>query len=166
MKTLSFVIVLLFSFALSTSAQTKTQTLAVSGVCGMCKKKIETAARNAGASYAVWNVDSKELTVKYNSESSNAAKIQQAIADAGYDTPAAKASDSAYKNLHGCCKYERTAKTEACCTDASCCAGGKCNKEAACCKEADCCKEGTCAKHNAEQTAAVNGSKPACCAKH
>jgi hypothetical protein len=157
MKTLSFLL-LFFAFSLSAAAQTKTETLKVSGVCGMCKKKIETAAKTAGASYAVWNVSSKELTVKYSTESSNAAKIQQAIADAGYDTPAAKASDSAYNNLHGCCKYERTAKNDACCTDASCCSGGKCKKDGACCKE------GTCSKHEAV-TAAIE-TKPACCAKH
>jgi hypothetical protein len=75
------------------------------------RKKLKPPPKPAGASYAVWNVTSKELTVNYSTESSNAAKIQQAIADAGYDTPAAKASDSAYNSLHGCCKYERTAKT-------------------------------------------------------
>jgi hypothetical protein len=156
MKTLSFLL-LFFAFTFTAAAQTKAETLKVSGVCGMCKKKIETAAKTAGASYAVWNVTSKELTVKY-SESSNAAKIQQAIADAGYDTPAAKASDSAYNNLHGCCKYERTTKIAACCTDASCCADGTCEKDGACCKE------GKCAKHDA--VSAATEKKPACCAKH
>src|SRR5690349_7521601 len=89
-------------------AQEKTETLKVSGECGTCKKKIESAAKKAGASYAVWNVDSKELVIKYNNTSSNSAKIQKAVADAGYDTPDFKASEDAYNKLDGCCQYDRT----------------------------------------------------------
>jgi hypothetical protein len=89
-------------------AQTKTETFKVSGVCGSCKKKIETAAKDAGADYAVWNKNSKMLVVKYNSTSTNQAKIQQAIAGSGYDTPNYKASEDAYNNLDDCCKYDRS----------------------------------------------------------
>jgi periplasmic mercuric ion binding protein len=93
-------------------AQTKTETLKVSGECGSCKKKIESAAKKAGASYAVWDVDSKELTVKYNSTTTNNAKIQKSIAGVGYDTQDFKATDEAYNKLDGCCQYDRTAKAE------------------------------------------------------
>jgi periplasmic mercuric ion binding protein len=93
-------------------AQAKSETLKVSGECGSCKKKIEAAAKKAGATYAVWNVDSKELTIKYNNTSTNSAKIQKAVADAGYDTPDYKATDEAYNKLDGCCQYERTAEKE------------------------------------------------------
>ena len=93
-------------------AQTKTETLKVSGECGSCKKKIESAAKKAGASYAVWDVDSKELTVKYNSTTTNNAKIQNSIAGVGYDTQDFKATDEAYNKLDGCCQYDRTAKAE------------------------------------------------------
>jgi mercuric ion binding protein len=88
-------------------AQQKSETLKVNGECGTCKKKIESAAKKAGATYAIWNVDSKELTIKYNNTSSNSAKIQKAVADAGYDTPDFKASDEAYNKLDECCQYER-----------------------------------------------------------
>jgi copper chaperone CopZ len=108
---------LILSFVLASTvsigfAQEKTETLKVAGECGTCKKKIETAAKKAGASYAVWNMDSKELTIKYNSTSANSAKIQKAVADAGYDTPDYKATDEAYDKLDGCCQYERTADKE------------------------------------------------------
>ena len=106
---LSFVFISIASFGF---AQAKTETLKVSGECGTCKKKIETAAKKAGATYASWNVDSKELTVKYNSTSTNSAKIQKTIADAGYDTQDFKASDKAYNNLDDCCQYERTTTTD------------------------------------------------------
>jgi copper chaperone CopZ len=102
---LSFLLVAVASFGY---AQTKTETMKVSGECGSCKKKIESAAKKAGATYALWDVDSKELTIKYNSTSTNSAKIQKAIADVGYDTPDFKASDEAYNKLDGCCQYERT----------------------------------------------------------
>src|SRR5438034_9642619 len=79
-----------------------TKTFKVSGECGMCKKKIEKAAKDAGASYAVWSTQSKILTVRYNSVSTNTAKIEQKIAGVGYDTPDYKATDNAYNKLDAC----------------------------------------------------------------
>jgi periplasmic mercuric ion binding protein len=114
MKLLNVVFVLFAStVSISAFAQAKTDSFAVSGECKMCKKKIETAAKAAGATYANWDVTSKVITIKYNSESSNAAKIQQGIATAGYDTPTVKASEAAYNGLDDCCKYERTQKAAA-----------------------------------------------------
>lgn len=101
-----------FSFLLITAvavAQTKTEKIAVAGECGMCKAKIEKAAKSAGASYAAWDADSKVLTVKYKNTSSNTAKIEKAVARSGYDTQSVKATDEAYNGLHACCKYDRTA---------------------------------------------------------
>lgn len=102
---LSFVFISIAGFGF---AQTKSETLKVSGECSSCKKKIEAAAKKAGATYAVWNVDSKELVIKYSSTSTNSAKIQKAIADVGYDTPDFKATEEAYNKLDDCCQYERT----------------------------------------------------------
>lgn len=136
-------------FAQLSFAQVKTETFKVAGECGSCKKKIEGAAKKAGATYASWDQDSKDLTVKYNSTSSNTTKIQKSIAATGYDTPNYKASNEAYNKLDGCCQYERA--TSSCCeaeacTKAACMKDGKCDKDAACCKEAgcdtkDCCKK-------------------------
>ena len=66
-------------------AQTSTETFKVSGNCGMCKKTIEKAAKEAGANEAAWDKDTKELTVTYKSSTTNPAKIQQKVAAAGYD---------------------------------------------------------------------------------
>ncbi len=109
MKTLNIFAALLFSFtALTATAQKNTtETIPVSGNCGMCKKKIETAAKDAGATAADWNADKKTLTVTYISTSTNAAKIQEAVAATGYDTRDVRATDETYNKLHGCCKYER-----------------------------------------------------------
>lgn len=104
-------------------AQTKTETFNVSGNCGMCKTKIEKAAKDAGASAASWDVDAKQLTVTYKSSTTNAAKIQQKVAEVGYDNAGFKATAEAYNKLHGCCKYER--ETAAASENHSC--SGKCD---------------------------------------
>ena len=112
MKTLSLIFsLILISLSATSFAQTKTEKLKVSGECGTCKKKIEAAAKNAGATYALWNKDTKVLTIKYNSNSSNTAKIEQSVANAGYDTPDFKAPDDAYNQLDDCCKYDRSASS-------------------------------------------------------
>ena len=136
LKIFSLVLITCCITAASFAQKNKTETLKVSGECGMCKTKIEKAAKTAGASYAAWNTDSKMLTVKYNSNTTNAAKIQQAIAGTGYDTPDFKATDEAYNKLHDCCKYDRTMMdkmTMDCCKDGKCTMPGHDGKD--CCKK-------------------------------
>ena len=58
MKTLKIFSTVLISCSLATMSfaqKTKTETFKVSGNCGMCEKKIEKAAKSAGATYAEWN---------------------------------------------------------------------------------------------------------------
>ena len=172
MKTLKLfsVAALLLSMTATSFAQTKTETLKVSGECGMCKKKIEKAAKDAGASYALWNKDTKVLTIKYNKASTNTAKIEKKIAAVGYDTPDFKATDEAYSKLDECCQYERAEvkKEASCCGDKCEMKDGKCTDEAACkekgcCKNSEKCKEMGCCGH--EGTMADNGKKMDCCKK-
>lgn len=150
MKTLNIYAALLFSiFAINLSfAQTavKKETIKVWGNCGMCKTTIQKAAKSAGASYANWNEDSKELQVSYAVNKTSAVKIQEAIAKSGYDTQDFTADDAAYNKLHGCCKYERKAAvgdvntvTKKCCDIATCGTGADCCKDSACCKDKSCC---------------------------
>jgi periplasmic mercuric ion binding protein len=84
-----------------------TDTFNVNGVCGMCKKNIEKAAKTAGAASALWSEETHVLTVKYNAKKTSVDKIQKQIAAAGYDNVGATAAQEAYDKLHGCCKYER-----------------------------------------------------------
>jgi len=154
-----------FSFAQKAKAVETTEGIPVSGNCEMCKKKIETAARKAGAGEANWDVEKKILTISFNSSSTNAAKIQQGIAAAGYDTRDVKADDKAYGKLPGCCKYDRTAISKA-----ACCDNAKCGKEENCCAGMDCCKDAKCGM-KAEKSAATHdhtfnsaaGSTMECC---
>jgi periplasmic mercuric ion binding protein len=139
------------SVSLSVSAQDKTETFKVSGECGMCQAKIEKAAKTAGASFASWDTETKELKVTYDAKATDKTKIQQAIANVGYDTPEYKATQAAYDKLHGCCKYERTASNtnategHSCCADKKC-ADAKCHKDGKCSKDMSCCKESGCAE--------------------
>lgn len=155
MKTIKILSLVTLSCCLSVAsmAQEKKETIKVSGNCGMCKNKIEKAAKSAGASFAAWDTESKVLTVKYPSTSTNNAKIQQAVAAAGYDTKDVKATDEAYNKLHSCCKYEREGLA------AKCCDSEKCGISEDCCGGTDCCKDGKCAK----MSAAEGDEKAACC---
>lgn len=110
MKTLSLFAAIICSllFANTSKAQTtKTETIKVWGNCGMCKTTIEKSAKKAGAKTASWNEDSKELKVTYAESKTSSVKIQEAIAKSGYDTQDFTAVQTAYDNLHGCCKYDR-----------------------------------------------------------
>ncbi|MGV3656905.1 MAG: cation transporter [Chitinophagaceae bacterium] len=159
---------LMVSFSFAANAQEKAEAFKVSGNCGMCKNKIEKAAKSAGATSAVWDTETKQLKVKYSSTSSNTAKIQQSIAAAGYDTPSVKATQEAYDNLHGCCKYERETSSsseakeaKACCADGICAKTGEpCKKDMSCCKSGDhkCSTDGKC-NH------AAAGAGKDCCKK-
>lgn len=155
MKTLKLLSLLTAGFFISQIAlaqKTVTETFAVSGNCGMCKSKIEKAAKEAGADEADWDKTKKEITVKYSTASTNTAKIQQKIAESGYDNAGFVSTLEAYNKLPGCCKYERAASKE---TKMDCCKDGKCTKEGHdgkdCCKKdnaskMDCCKDGKCTK--------------------
>lgn len=84
-------------------------TFDVSGNCGMCKTTIENSLKNVeGVKFAVWNVDTKKITVKYNPSVIELIDIHKKIAAVGYDTSKIKAEDEVYNNLHGCCQYERS----------------------------------------------------------
>ena len=155
MKTFKIFSILLGCSLITSSVfaqKTKTETFHVSGNCGMCETKIEKAAKDAGASSAEWNKDTKIITVKYSSSTSDLAKIQKSIAEAGYDNVAVKATQESYDKLHSCCKYERVAVTSDaakmdCCKDGKCSMSGHDGKNC-CAKDGkmECCKDGKCTK--------------------
>ena len=88
----------------------KTETIKVYGNCAQCRSHIQKAATAAGASVAKWNEDTKVLTVSYDQTKTTSKKIQAKIAEAGYDTQDATATDAAYKKLDDCCQYDRKKK--------------------------------------------------------
>ncbi len=105
--TASFLLISIFSFAQVKPTGVVSETIKVSGNCGMCRGHIEKAAKEAGASYAAWNKSTKILTVKYDAATTSNRKIQEQVARAGYDTKDVKGDDKAYNELDACCKYDR-----------------------------------------------------------
>ena len=89
----------------STMATLKTDTIKVSGNCGMCKSRIEKAAKIDGVTKAEWNKDSKLLILAYNPMKVTKDVVQKKIADVGHDTEKYKAEQKVYDKLPGCCQY-------------------------------------------------------------
>jgi copper chaperone CopZ len=101
---------LLAVFALVTTtlfAQEKTDSFKVYGNCGMCKKRIEKAVKLEGVTAAVWDVDTKTMTVTYDAARISNDELQKKIAAVGHDTEKYVAENTMYSKLPGCCLYER-----------------------------------------------------------
>ncbi|HRI01566.1 MAG TPA: cation transporter [Saprospiraceae bacterium] len=78
----------------------------VSGNCEMCKARIEKAAKSVkGVQSAVWDVDTKLMTVSFDNSKLKLIDIQNAIAKSGHDTELQKADDSTVQKLPACCQY-------------------------------------------------------------
>ena len=108
MKSLKLVAVAVCTLiASSLVAQEKTDTIKVNGECGMCKNRIQKALKTEGITSAVWNVDTKQLTVTYNPVVITNDDIQKKVAAVGHDTEKYAAPDEIYEKLPGCCHYER-----------------------------------------------------------
>lgn len=93
--------------ALSAKGELDTLKFKVYGNCEMCKERIEEALDVRGIKSADWNVETKMIEVVYDNEKITEEKVHQLIAGAGYDTEKKKAGAKVYKNLPGCCKYDR-----------------------------------------------------------
>lgn len=88
----------------------KTEEVKVYGNCGMCKRRIEGALADVdGVQAAEWDMDTKMLTVSFDSEVITLESIQKKVAAVGHDTDDFRAADTVYEKLHGCCKYDRPA---------------------------------------------------------
>ncbi|MBP8034145.1 MAG: heavy-metal-associated domain-containing protein [Bacteroidia bacterium] len=84
-----------------------TSTFKVWGNCDMCKETIESSLKVDGISKVDWNVDSKMITVSFDSTKINLEQIQKNIAAVGYDNVSYKGDDIAYNELPDCCQYDR-----------------------------------------------------------
>jgi copper chaperone CopZ len=108
MKYLGFFAVLLLSFsACKTDKPERTDTFKVWGNCEKCKKNIEAAATSEGILEKNWDVESKLMTVRFDTTKINLNTVEQLIAKAGYDNDLYYGDDYAYGKLEDCCQYER-----------------------------------------------------------
>jgi multimeric flavodoxin WrbA len=85
-----------------------TRDIRVAGNCEMCQARIEKAALNhQGVFNALWNKETKMLTVGYDDSTTSPEAIEKAIAMIGHDTEHHRAHEETYNNLPACCHYER-----------------------------------------------------------
>ncbi len=75
----------------------------------MCKERIESTAKKAGAKTAVYSVDLQTLTIETDNAVS-ADGILKKVADAGHDNERFKTTESSYEALPDCCHYERNSQ--------------------------------------------------------
>ncbi len=101
MKTL--LLVLLFRFL---SGPTQTVKIKTSAICEMCKERIEkNLALTKGVEKSDLNLeDQSNITVVYNPDKIDVAKIKQVIAETGYDADDVKAIKKSFDKLPSCCK--------------------------------------------------------------
>ena len=85
---------------------TVTAVFRVEGVCEMCKARIEAASlQSDGVQNAIWNKDTKKVTIHYDEHKISKEIIAQKIADEGHDNEYIKALNTTYNNLPMCCTY-------------------------------------------------------------
>ena len=107
MKKIMVIVLVVFSASIM-QAQDKNKKISfeVDGVCEMCKKRIEKAAVGVkGVKYAVWDMQSHELSLIYDERKTDPMQIKTAIVLVGHDTKELKASEEAYNKVHPCCRY-------------------------------------------------------------
>ena len=109
MKTKILSLIVLFVFGVvAVFAGNKTEAFKVYGNCGMCKSRIEKAAKSVkGVSTAEWNQETKMISLTFDDAKTDADKVQVAIAKVGHDTEKHKATEEVYSKLPGCCLYDR-----------------------------------------------------------
>lgn len=103
-KTNIIMALLLVTLAATATAQDSTSAFSVTGVCGMCKARIEKAAGGTGLTSAVWEASTQQLTLTYNAKYDVEAAKQRILA-AGHDVDNLSAPQEAYDKLPNCCRY-------------------------------------------------------------
>jgi membrane fusion protein, copper/silver efflux system len=82
--------------------------LRVSGICDLCKERIEKAAKSvSGVKTAEWSAETLMLDYSFDSSKCSVDEVAKVIAASGHDNEKAKAPDSFYKTLPECCWYKR-----------------------------------------------------------
>ncbi len=116
MKKIIFIVsILMIGFSVQSQEIKKNKNAKVSfevdGICGMCKKRIETAAlQSKGVKYAIWSAETHQLNLIMDERKTDLKIIQSAILEVGHDVVGfenkkLKATDEAYNSVHPCCKY-------------------------------------------------------------
>lgn len=104
-NTLLFSGLVTLAFSCSQNNTNKQTEFYVRGNCGMCEERIEkTVSTLPGVNKADWNVETKNLSVSYDTTKVDEAKIHQAIANSGHETKLVQSPKEAHDALPECCK--------------------------------------------------------------
>lgn len=98
---------LFFSIDAAQAKDIQKDSVKVSGKCGMCQKRIISAAIGKGVRNVQWDKNTKMLSVIYDADKTSMSEIEQRISKVGHDTENYKSDVASYENLHSCCKYPR-----------------------------------------------------------
>ena len=89
----------------------KTSISVETAVCDMCSATIETALEKAeGVKSAAVDLEAKTVTVEFDPTKTTLTKIEQAIANAGYNANETVRNAEAYEKLDACCKIDAKKK--------------------------------------------------------
>ena len=107
-----FIILLMILPAFTASAQMNSNSskdssiqFKVFGVCILCKERIEGVLKVKGVRSAVWDIDSKQLSLVYNPALVSLVKLKNRIVNAGHDLIDRKAKNIIYSQLPACCHF-------------------------------------------------------------
>lgn len=89
------------------TAQTSTVKIHTSAVCETCKETIEKdLSFEKGVKSSSLDVETKDLTVVYDSTKTTPEKIRLRVSKIGYDADDVKRDPKAFKRLPDCCKQK------------------------------------------------------------
>ena len=92
-------------FSLGLKAQTDSVRIKTTALCDQCKQKIEhDLSFEKGVKSGILNLETKEVTVIFNSKKTDPDKIRYAITKMGYDADTLKADLKAFNRLPECCR--------------------------------------------------------------
>lgn len=104
MKKVIFLIAFI-SISFFVKAQTKKVEIKTSAICIMCKNTIEEdLAFEKGVKSSDLDLETKMLTVAFNSKKTTADKIRTRITKVGYHADSLQRDEKAYNKLPDCCK--------------------------------------------------------------
>jgi copper chaperone CopZ len=109
MKTILFALLAVFAtsvnVATALAGKKEKITVQTSAQCGGCEARITKAvAEIDGVKKTTFDMATKQVTVTFDTDKTNADAIRKAIANVGYDADTQVADPSAYSKLPGCCQ--------------------------------------------------------------
>jgi mercuric ion binding protein len=94
-----------FAMAQEKKGKTETAVIQTSAECGDCKDRIEGGLNyTKGVLFAELDLETKKVTVKFNTKKISLQQVKEKIASIGYDANEVKADSVAQKKLPACCQ--------------------------------------------------------------